>query len=348
MMHRFIRTGLYGLLAIIFAAGCGKDLPLPDVNGERKIILLGELIAGDSIYFRAGISIPLSGKSVLSFQLPVGMTGFVQDGDGAATALNTYVDTSSYKLYTLPYFHSKKINDGNVYTVSCNYAELGTASATVKIPAQIDALITDTSSGKYANDSVWKIKVLIKDPANTANYYVIEAVKQLMNVKGYFMNLGAWQLIDDNRQAYETLKASGNVVTKFDTTYYREYIRNAIYTADPNTENVYDAGSFTPSKRVLLKDLRFNGNLYETDVYVVKNSSTVFSDAPKGRIIIYVKSVTAEYYKFLKAYETYSSSTGFTTTEQPVKMEGNVQNGMGIVGGVSQIKYIFLKDNWNY
>ncbi len=341
-----IRLGLCSM-AIAGMAACSKELDLPNVSGEKKIALIGEFVAGDSFYLRAGQSVAMKSGSGLRFQLLNGLQMTLQDSNGSFINIYGYNDTFSQRMYTLPFSSSQSAKHGNVYVITATHPDLGTASAKVSIPSPIDALVTDTVTGLYNTERVLKVKVMLKDNGTTTDYYVIEALKQKMNVTGYFMNNGAWQKIEDNRPLYEEQKAAGTAVTKFDTAYYRDYVRQPVYTADVNAENINDVGLFNKSRRVLLKDVRFSGSVYETDVYVTQTADSLY-DYAKGRVIVYIKSVSADYFKFLKSYETYDPAIGFTTFGQPVQIEGNVVNGMGMIGGVSQVKYTYLKDNWNY
>ncbi len=335
------------ILMVVWFSSCNKDLELPPVGGSKKITMLGELVVGDSFYLRAGQSIALSINSTLRFQLLQDISVSVKDSAGKVFLLNGYTDSFAQRMYTLPFSNNIATVAGQQYTITATHNTLGTATAIVNMPQQIKATVTDTASVKYGQDSTLRVKLKIKDVFASTDYYVIEALMQKAVATPYFLYNGSWVKISDARDAYESLRSSGNVVTKVDTVYYRDYIRQALYTADPYSENIYDVGSFTRSKRVLLKDLRFNGNDYETTVFVVKTPENLFApDSSLGRVIVYVKSVSKEYFDFLKSYETYDPSTGYNSFQQPVKIQGNVNNGMGIIGGVSQVTYTYLSGPW--
>jgi hypothetical protein len=335
------------IFTMVWSSSCNKDLELPPVGGSKKITMLGELIVGDSFFLRAGQSIALSANSTLRFQLLQDLTISVKDSFGKTFPLNGYADSFAQRMYTLPFSNSIATAAGQRYMITAVHNTLGTATAVVNMPQQIKAAVTDTASVKYGQDSTLRVKVKINDPFSSTDYYVIEALKQKAVATSYFLYNGSWVKISDARDAYESLRSMGNVVTKVDTVYYRDYVRQAVYTADPYSENIYDVGSFTRSKRVLLKDLRFNGNDYETTIFIVKNPENLFSpDSSLGKIIVYVKSVSKDYFDFLKAYETYDPSSGYNSFQQPVKIQGNVNNGMGVVGGVSQITYSYLTGPW--
>lgn len=341
---------LYICLVVVMSAGftaCNKDLDLPPVSGEKKITLLGEMVAGDSIYLRAGQSIALSSSSSLRFQLLQNLALSVKDSNGNTFTLNGYTDSFAQPMYTLPFGAGQKVTAGQSYTVSAIHSALGTATAKVNIPAQIKATITDTTAVKYGQDSTLRMRVVIEDPAVTNEYYVIEALKQKVDAVVYFKKNGAWIKKYDDLAGYYQQVAAGNIVTRVDTTYYNDYIRQALYTADANTENIYEVGAYTRSKRILLRDLRFNGQHYETTLFVVRTVESQFvQDTSLSSVIVQVKSVAKEYFEFLKAYEAYDPSAGYNSFQQPVKIQGNVNNGLGVVGGVSRITYSYLSGNW--
>ena len=344
ILHITVAVGI--IFTMIWSSSCNKDLELPPVGGSKKITMLGELVVGDSFFLRAGQSIALASNSTLRFQLLQDLAISVKDSTGKTFSLNGYVDSFAQRMYTLPFSNSNATAAGQRYTITAIHNTLGTATAVVNMPQQITAAVTDTASVKYGQDSTLRVKVKIKDPSTT-DYYVIEALKQKAVATPYFLYNGSWVKISDARDAYESLRSSGSVVTKVDTVYYRDYVRQPIYTADPYAENIYDVGAYTRSKRVLLKDLRFNGNDYETTVFIVKIPENQFSpDSSLGKIVVYVKSVSKDYFDFLKAYETYDPSAGYNSFQQPVKIQGNVNNGMGVVGGVSQITYSYLTGPW--
>jgi hypothetical protein len=307
---------LYILFAVLFVAcstACQKELKLPAIGGEKKIVLIGEFVAGDTFYLRAGQSIPVSSNEKKGFQLLEDLSVKLSEGNNKYNLIS-YVDEYASILYTYPFSNAQIAVAGNTYHIEATHTNLGTATAEIYIPRQIDAKVTDTLSGRYNNDSVIKVRIRITDPVGSANYYVIEALKQKLTIVGN------------------------------DTTYHREYSRNALYTADKNSENVLDNGASTQNKRILLKDSRFNGSVYETDVYVLRTILTYGSETLKGRSIIRIKSVSEPYFRFLKAYEVYEPAIGFNTFEQPVKIEGNVNGGLGMIGGVSQVDHVLSYD----
>ncbi len=70
------------------------------------------------------------------------------------------------------------------------------------------------------------------------------------------------------------------------------------------------------------------------------------NDTTKGQVLLKIKSVSEDYFKYLKSYELFEPSGSFNTVAQPVKIPGNVENGMGVVGGVYLLQFRYVFDKW--
>lgn len=350
-MQRYTRTFRNILVAAMLATGfsaCYKDLELPGGKGTRKIALLGEFVAGDSLLLRAGQSIAITKSSALRLQLLNDLLITIQDTAGNNYMMTGKQDLFSPVLFTTPFTTNHTGISGNTYIVTAVHPVLGTATARVQIPAQINASVTDTLSTDSPWEGILQVKVRFNDPGTTKDFYVLEAVKQQMYVHSFFFYNGNWLPAANNRDLYEDLKAAGSLVERFDTTYKEELIRLPVYTTDARTENMGQKGPFTSSKRILLSDQTFNGSSYETTIQIAKNNFHMGSEQVKGRMILYLKSVSEDYFRFLKSYELSDPAAAYNSFEQPVKIEGNISNGTGVLGGVSQLRYDYFLDKWEF
>lgn len=329
---------------LLVAGGCSKTLDLPAGKAERKIVLFAELVAGDSLYMRAGLSVAVTSGSDMKFSVPDGLSVVLSDGT-SSKVLPGGVDSLTSSAHTYVYTDPRVLAVGDSFSVSATYPGMETATATVVIPKPVSVSLVDTSSVQYNSDSTIKFRLKIDDDPSADNYYVVECLKQHMDVVHTFFYNDKWLPVAINRALYARLKAEGPLSERTDTTYYRRFSRIQLYTNDNNTENAYDEGLTMLQDRVLLKDRMFNGGTYYTDVYVRK-APTI--DTVKGMTIFYVKNVTREYFEFLKSYEQYSAgSSSFNSLDQPRNLKSNVKNGGGVVGGVSQTTFRFLMDNWS-
>lgn len=339
-----ILSGCFCALLLLVAGGCSKTLDLPAGKAERKIVLFAELVAGDSLYMRGGLSVAVTSGSDMKFTVPDGLNVVLSDGV-SSKVLPGGVDSLTASVHTYVYTDPRILATGDSFSVSATYPGLETATATVEIPKPVSVSLVDTTTVQYNSDSTIKFRLKIDDDPSEDNYYVFECLKQHMDVVHSFFYNDKWLPVSLNRALYARLKAEGPLSERTDTTFYRRYSRIQLYTNDNNTENAYDEGLTMLQDRVLLKDRLFNGSTYYTDVYVRK-APTV--DSVKGVTIFYVKNVTREYFEFLKSYEQYSgSSSSFNSLDQPRNLKSNVKNGGGVVGGVSQTTFRFLMDNWS-
>lgn len=342
MAHRSY-TWFAGLLfGCCLMGSCMKTLDLPGTGAGRKTTLLGELVAGDSLYIRGGQSVPVSSGSDMTFKLPEGLVLTLDDGV-SPQAITGRQDSLSSSLHTLLFTSSAVPAAGGTYTITALYPGAPTANAIVQVPAPVSVSVLDTATVLYNSDTVLRFRLRIKDDAAKDNFYVFECLKQYMDVVAKFYHKGVWLTVSENRELYTRLSATGGLPERSDTIYYRRYFRKPVYTNDNNTENAYSTGLTAQQGRVLLTDRMFNGQEYNTEVYVHMNPS---ADSVKGLVNFYVKSVSADYFRFLKSYQQTDGASAFISLNSPAKVESNVTNGAGVIGGVSQVRITYLFDSW--
>lgn len=338
------------LLAVCCCAACTKELDLPDINGQGKIVLLGELITGDTAILRAGESVPLVSGSSMQFRLPKDMTVSltpVHIGTGQPMAVRE--DSWSGLLKTLAVSRNEIMQPHFSYRIKAQDPRLGTAECEVTMPPAFTAQVLDTTPVHIAGTNALRVRVRIQDDGSRENYYVIESVKQAMAVEAYFFYQGDRLAVSDFRALYDSLKAAGvNPPLTYDTTYFNDNTRMVVYSNDPNTENAKLGSTFSPNKRILLSDKMLNGTLYTTDVFIDKSQFRANTSGMKGRVLLWIKSVPASYFQFLRAYESFESVTGWGSLAQPRKMDGNVNGGLGMVGSAARIQYVYLYDSWDF
>lgn len=343
---------IIGLLATVVAlAACTKKLDLPDIPHEKKITLIAELVANDSFYMRAGQSLPLTKNSSLYFDLLQNMKLTVEPTGLPAFTLTEYAEEFTGQTYTLPFASSQKVLANTTYNITANHVDVGTATAKITIPAPFTALLKDTAHIQYSSADAIQADITINDDATGEHYYVIEVLKQIVNIRNLFYYNNQWLdvTVPAYKITYDSLVAAGVQVQKYsDTTFQRAYTRQGVYTNDPNTENVKDGDIFAMNKRILLKDNYFNGQNYTTRVIIRNTVSEFEEEARKGVVHIMVKSVPKEYFEFLKAYEQYDPSVGFNSLAPPVKLTGNVQNGLGMVGAAYEVRFSYWFDTWGF
>lgn len=341
-----------GLLATVVAfAACTKKLELPDIPYEKKMTLIAELVANDSFYVRAGQSVPLTKNSTLYFDLLQNMKLAIEPTGLPAFSLTEYAEEFTRQTYTIPFASVQKVSANATYTITATHADVGTATAKVTIPAPFTASVKDTAHIQYSSSDAIQADITINDDAGGEHFYVIEVLKQIVSIRNLFYHNNQW--LDANfpvyKITYDSLVSAGVQVQKYsDTSFKRAFTRQGVYSNDPNTENVKDGDIFAMNKRILLKDNYFNGQNYTTRVIIRNTVSEYEEEARKGVVHIMVKSVPKEYFEFLKAYEQYDPSVGFNSLAPPVKLTGNVQNGLGMVGAAYEVRFSYWFDTWGF
>lgn len=355
MCSRLVKNIGVRFLTIAFASlalySCSKKLELPDINTQKKITLLAELVADDSIYLRVGQSVPLTKNSPLYFQLLQNSTVTIQQANQQAITATPVFELFEGQAYTVPYTSPQKILHSTTYTVNVNNAELGSVNAVINIPTPFAATVVDTAIVQHLSADALQVDISITDAMAEENFYIIEVLKQLVTVKRLFLFNNNWLDMEvfANKITYDSLITSGIAVQKkSDTIYKRVFTRQGVYTNDLQTENVKDGDLYAKNKRVLLRDVSFNGQTYTTRIIVSNEVSPFAEEAQKGVTHVLVKSVPKAYFEFLKAYEQYDPSIGFNSMTPPIKLTGNVNNGLGMVGAAYQHKFSYWFDRWDF
>lgn len=331
-------TLLVCLAAVL--AGCRDELPLPASTAPPKITLTGELIEGEQFSIRAGQSIGIGGNRIPIIQ---GLTISVKDGDGGQWVIPGVEDSLSDELRTVSVSSGNLIHGGGQYTLTAQHPVLGEASAVVQVPQPFTVALVDTVRGNPVVGPALRATISIND-APGDHYYVIEAVKQPMNVKHEFLFGGQWRNVTTDRILYDSLRSVGApFAERRDTTLSGRFIRIPLFTVDPATENVGSApAAATLYRRVLLTDKKFQGGHYTTEVSVISQEFVSLLEEKKGRVLLQVKSVSKDYFDFLKRYEVYQSDV----PTEPGALKGNVVGGYGMVGGASKVQWAWIFDTW--
>jgi hypothetical protein len=295
-----------GALILTIVSSCSKDLELPSDGKASKIVILGELTADSSIYLRLGQSLPLTAGNTGGLQLPQYLQVTVQEAAGNTIALSGAQDDLSPVLHTIPFTSPETIAAGKTYMIHASHAKLGTAEANVTIPSSFSARVTDTASVYYINDSVVRFDIEIIDNSTERNYYEVEAIQQPADFSS------------------------------------RSFTPTRIYTNDHTSDNLINGDSTRLSRRVLIQDVSFNGHIHRLSIFIPQTQIHLFPDVPV-MLALQVKSISLEYYNFLQAYDQYDPQSGFSVNAAQVRLQGNVTNGLGMVGGVyrHQFTYVF-------
>src|SRR6478609_8038784 len=81
---------------------CGKKLVLPSTENQ-KIVLLGELVAGDSMHLRAGISTVVQSGATMNETLIQNLSITIKDNGNNTTQLSGMEDDLSMMEHTISF-----------------------------------------------------------------------------------------------------------------------------------------------------------------------------------------------------------------------------------------------------
>lgn len=291
------------VLLSLLGSSCQTEMELP-LHATPKIVLLGEFVAGDTIHFRGGQSIPLqSGKSAQP-EILRDLAVSVKETDNHIGTLHGVEDDISTLDYTLSYSTPALVQEGGSYRVEAASQSIGTATAQITIPVAFAAAVTDTERTVYHDENVLRIKVQLQDDAPATQYYVIEVLQ------------------DNARMGPPS--------------------RLTFYTDDAASENVLDSKGDILSGRVLLQDKYFSGSLHSTTIYIPLYQIMEQFPGMENHTLVQVKSVTADYFRFLQAYVNYDPFPALEDRPVPSVLKGNIENGLGMLGGVFRREFSFI------
>lgn len=340
MKKNYLRKTLF-LAAISILAACTKKLELP--GGEPKIVLLGELVAGDSIYFRAGKSTVLKSGADNALELISGLDITVSKKDGGSWPLNHEEDDLSANEFTLAYFSGQQVQESGRYTVTAKHARLGTAVAEVPVPAAFDAGVEDTASVVYQGFDCIQADLSFHDLPGAENFYCIEVVQQPYTVEPSFFYEGEWLKMSDYFELFDSLESAGvTVEQRIDTFYMRMFGRVPFMATDMLSEHVKNGKAGRETNRMIMSDKEFAGAVHNTSLFIPRKNIMPGTPGFFGyKTFIQVKSVSPDYFAYLKAYEETDRLLGFDEFSSKVRLSGNVQNGLGVIGGVFRRQFGF-------
>jgi hypothetical protein len=331
------------IVLVLFISSCKKKFS-SDQFEDDKLVVLAEITAGDSVKIPIGKTIKVENGSLIRFEK-------VND----ATVTLTETNTMSWVLqpnYSLQYLNNptsvftnrKRFKANTTYKIEINHPTLGTVKAETYIPTLPRLIGVDTSSTLFNDKDVFAANIIWKDSLDFEEFYIIEAVKELVKNNHFYFYQGKRYSYDtpSGKEFYEQVKNTPGIKILTDTIGMNKYIRLNIYTEDDQSENARIDKLTNPFRRIFFLDPIFNGEFYSTRIYIDKH---FFIDPlQKGRVRLQVKSVSKELYNYLKLYEKYKTDFGSVPTNQLISPTGNIKNGLGIFGGSAKRERIYYFD----
>jgi hypothetical protein len=329
------------LFSIPLLSSCGRDLPLPEGGVSKKIVLLGELVAGDSVLIRGAETIPIKSGPSLSPSPVSGLTLTLETEAGTLIPLQEGFDYLSYYNLTLPFSNSYVVNAGGRYTMTGVHPQMKEVTANISIPEPFTTVMLEKRPDRMNSDSVLGVKLQISDANIGDAFYVLEVMRQVADIQAYFTWEGNDYRLEDHRRLYDSLKNEGVPLTeRSDTIPAGDFQYVSVYTDDLRSENLSGVSSPRGFKRIFFRGKEINtGHITELGIPLRLLREATY-DVTK--VIILVKSVAPDYYDFLKRAEQFNpSGSSLTGINYVPVQEGNVKNGLGMVGGVYRQQFSF-------
>lgn len=335
------------ILLLTIAYSCKKRFS-SDQFIDDKLVVLAEITATDSVKIPVGKTIRVGGGSVIRFEKVNDATVVITEGQATNWILQPNYSSQYASNPTTLFTSRQRFKYNTTYSIEIKHPTLGTAKASALIPAltaavTIDTVATDTliqDRQVLAADISWR------DAAGESNYYIIEAVKDLVKLRSYFNYKGIRYYTDNatGKMLYDKIKNSSGPALFIDTTSRNEFIRLNLYTQDGNTKNAGIDHLSNPFRRIFFDDNSFDGQEYTTRVYVDRQFFTSTDPDQKGRVRLRLKSVSKSFYDYLLIYEKYKTDFGTLPANQLLSPSGNVQNGLGIFGASARRERVFYFD----
>ena len=330
-------------LGVLFISACKKNFS-SDQFEDDKLVVLAEITAGDSVKIPIGKTIKVENGSLIRFEK-------VNDATVTLTETNTmsWVLQPNYSLQylnnpTSVFTNKKRFKANTTYKIEINHPTLGTVKAETHIPTLPRLIGLDTGSTQFNDVEVLAANITWKDSLDHEEFYIIEAVKELVkNNHFYFYQSKRYSYDTPSGKAFfEQVKNTPGIKILTDTIGMNKYTRLNIYTEDEQSENARIDKLTNPFRRIFFLDPVFNGENYTTRIYIDKHFFV--NPQQKGRIRLQLKSVSKDLYNYLKLYEKYKTDFGSVPTNQLISPTGNILNGLGIFGGSAKREKIYYFD----
>ena len=315
-------------------------------NEKNKIVVLAEITAGDSAIIPVSKSIAVGNNESISFEKITTASVMITDTFGNISMLrwNNAADFSNNPstIFTNPVI----FKPNQSYSLQVSQAGLETANSSTHIPQSFSVQNVNTIDGERNGKEVLEFNFTIQDNSNEKNYYIFEALKQLVYLRTYFF----WQGVKydynttEGQNVYDQASSQQNIDLFKDTVLTNKYQRLNLYTSDVQTDNEDFTSLDSSFHRIFLTDSLFNGNNYTTSFAIDKSYFEAQVPEDKGRILVRIKSVSKELFDYLSQYEKYRAEFGILPPSNLPSPSGNINGGYGVFGGSYKNEWVYYYD----
>lgn len=335
-------------LILLYSTSCKKSFS-SDRFVEDKLVILSEISANDSIHIPIGKSIRVGNGNLIRFDKINDARVQLQEENGAWLTLNVNYSSQYATNPSSIYTNRRRVRPATTYKIEVQHPILGTVTATTRIPQIPKLVFVDSFYTERKGKHLLALDVNLLGPFDAGSLYVFEALKEMMEIRRYFVFAGA-------RHNYETpqgkalyAQIGGPAVSPLfrDTVSQNKFLRLNLYTDDQNTENSKFDNLENPFRRVFLSDIPSGANAYPARLYVDPQFFTSTDPLQKGRVRIQIKLVSRELFDYFLVYEKYKTDFGIVPASQLVSPNGNIsKNGLGIFGGSARRERIYYFDKF--
>jgi hypothetical protein len=343
--HRICK--LAGLVLLLLTMACKKDFS-PGELEDDQLVVLAEITAGDSVRIPIGKTLKVGNGNLIRFE-KVNDASVTLTEDNKRSWILKPSYAPQYALSPTSMFTSRKRYISNMsYTLAIQHPTLGNVHAETRIPSLPKLLSVDTGRTNFEGRPVLAAALIWQDVVDKEEFYIIEAVKEIVKVNTYFYYQGVKYNYNTPQGAslYQQVQGNPNVKLIRDTMPQNKFIRLNVFTQDELTENEHIDELTNPFRRIFLSDKNFDGQVYSTMVFIDTQYFTSTDPSQKGRVRLQLKSASPELFNYLILYEKYKTDFGSVPANQLVSPNGNIQNGLGIFGGSARRERIWYFDQF--
>jgi hypothetical protein len=336
---------LFILLQIVCVAllqGCEQELPLPPNKALPRAVVYSELVANGIPEVRVGRSKPVGPGIDNGFQLIENAHVQLLDKNGQLLEVLSYIKDANNVMGL--YQGKTKLDAARNYKLQVDVPSLKTVTAMATIPPPFKVELLDTLRSLLNGRPVLRFHFTVYPLPGVKQYVVMEALKQSVAVDTTFIYQGVTYRKSEQPELYEQVKNTPGINAKKDSFYLNDYLRIPCYTQDENADNNQVGGLNENYNSILFTQV---GKPLTTYFYInatALSTNPAEAIAPVGRVLVYVKSVSKEYYDFLLTYEKVKRNPGLNSLIQAIQLKSNAVGGLGIVGGSYQKLYYLYYD----
>lgn len=342
-------TYLFFIVCMLLAVTSCKKSFSTDQFVEDKLVILSEISANDSIRIPIGKSIKVGNGNLIRFDKINDARVQLQEESGAWLMLNVNYSAQYASNPSSIYSNRRRIRANSNYKIEVQHPILGTVTASTHVPQIPRLIFNDSFYTELRGKRLLGVDFNLLGPFDAGSLYVFEALKELMEIRRYFIYRGM-------RQSYETAQGKalytqlgGATTTPLyrDTVSQNRFLRLNLYTEDTRTENATLDKLENPFRRIFLSAIPAGAAVYPVKLYVDPQFFVSDDPAQKGRVRVQVKLVSRELYDYFLAYEKYKMDFGLVPSGQLVSPNGNLSNkGLGVFGGSARRERIYYFDRF--